>query len=47
MEHIHNKTNTTYQIGNLFDDDGASYDITVITNWTKTFDPDDWNLIPV
>jgi hypothetical protein len=39
--HIHNKTNTTYQIGHLFDDDGKSYDITVITNWPETFDFDD------
>ena len=39
--HIHNKTNTTYQIGHLVDNDGKSYDITVITNWPKTFDFDD------
>lgn len=43
MEHLHENTNTTYQIGHLFDDAGKSYDITVITNWTKTFDPDDDN----
>ena len=41
MEHKHNKTGTTYQIGYLFDSEGKSFDITVITNWTKTFDPDD------
>jgi predicted PolB exonuclease-like 3'-5' exonuclease len=43
MQHNHNETNTTYQIGKLVDNDGKSFDITVITNWTKTFDPDDDN----
>ena len=43
MQHNHNETNTTYQIGKLVDHDGKSFDITVITNWTKTFDPDDDN----
>ena len=41
MEHLHTKTNTTYQIGHLFDDEGKAFDIIVITNWTKDFDPDD------
>ena len=40
MEHLHEKTNTTYQIGHLFDDAGKSFDITVITNWPKVIDFD-------
>ena len=43
MEYTHEKTGTTYQIGRLFDPTGKSFDITVITNCTKTFDPNDDN----
>lgn len=43
MEYLHEKTGTTYQLGRLFDQNGKNCDITVITNWTKTFDPNDDN----
>lgn len=35
MKHLHTITGTTYQIGQLVDDEGRSYDISVITNWPE------------
>lgn len=38
MEYLHAKTKTTYEIGQLFDEDGRSYDINVITKWDEEHD---------
>lgn len=33
MKHIHSRTGHEYEVGQLIDFDGASYDIIVITKW--------------
>jgi hypothetical protein len=33
MKHIHERTGKEYEIGRLFDTDGRTYDINVITRW--------------
>ena len=38
MEYLHTTTNTSYQIGQLYDTDGKSFDINVITKWDETND---------
>lgn len=38
MKHFHTDTNTTYQIGQLYDTDGKSFDINIITKWDEVND---------
>jgi hypothetical protein len=38
MKYLHTETNTTYEIGRLFDTDGKTYDINVITKWDEEHD---------
>ena len=33
MKHIHSRTGQEYEVGQLIDFDGSSYDIVVITKW--------------
>lgn len=38
MKHLHTSTGTTYEVGRLFDTDGKTYDINIITKWDEEHD---------
>ena len=38
MKFLHKESNTTYEIGRLFDTDGRTFDINVITKWDEEND---------
>lgn len=38
MKYLHSETDTLYEIGRLFDTDGKTYDINVITKWDEKND---------
>ena len=38
MKHLHTSTGTTNEVGRLFDTDGKTYDINIITKWDEEHD---------
>ena len=38
MKHLHEKSGTIYEVGRLYDFDGATFDMCVITKWDYNFE---------